>query len=87
MKKITKVILGCAAVGTIAALITKAVKEIKKEEDYLDSLDKEDDYEMSDNDIANEFEDEEDDFTKKVNDFANTVDDFTKKVNEVIPKE
>ena len=63
MKKITKVILGCAAVGTIAALITKAVKEIKKE----------DDYEMSDNDIANEFEDEE--------------DDFTKKVNEVIPKE
>ena len=66
MKKITKVILGCAAVGTIAALITKAVKEIKKEEDYLDSLD-EDDYEMSDDDIANEFEDEEDDFTKKVN--------------------
>lgn len=74
MKKAVKIVLGCAAIGTVAAVISKVAKDIKAEIEYEESLEndekKADESEFVDEDIENEmsdlFDDEENDFTKKV---------------------
>lgn len=81
MKKAVKIVLGCAAIGTVAAVISKVVKDIKEEKEYEESLEaNEKDADESefvdediDNETANSFDDEEDDFTRKVKEATPTA--------------